>query len=55
MAVTFYQSDLYRIITDLTQEYEADQPDWQRVLRKVDDLTALALAAFKYLLFRRER
>lgn len=44
---TFYHTDLHRIIDDLTQEYEADEPDWERVGYLADDLTALVVAARK--------
>ncbi|MDD4987188.1 MAG: hypothetical protein PHQ43_15735 [Dehalococcoidales bacterium] len=43
----FWQADLGRIIRDLETELSGGYPDWERVLLKADDLTALALAAFK--------
>jgi hypothetical protein len=43
----FYHADLGRIVRDLDTELNSYYPDWQRVLRKADDLTALALAALK--------
>lgn len=43
----FWQADLERLIRDLEAELSAGYPDWERVLLKADDLTALALAALK--------
>ena len=43
----FWQADLGRIVRDLEAELSAGYPDWERVLLKADDLTALALAALK--------
>ncbi len=40
----FWQADLGRLIRDLEGELSARYPDWERVLLKADDLTALALA-----------
>ncbi|MDD4984938.1 MAG: hypothetical protein PHQ43_03975 [Dehalococcoidales bacterium] len=43
----FWQADLGRIVGELDKELSTGYPDWERVLLKADDLTALALAAIK--------
>ena len=40
----FYHADLGRIVRDLETELQ-EYPDWERILRKADDLIALAIAA----------
>ncbi len=43
----FWQADLGRIVRELEKELTEGYPDWDRILLKADDLTALALTAIK--------